>query len=239
MRNRFRRTVRESPARGATNEQPRFDPPAPTRTGHGDASDVVKTGTTTIGLRTQDGVVIATDMRASIGGHFITNKNVQKVQQIHPTAAMTLVGSVGEAQWFIRTLRGEANLYELKNDEPLDIEALQQLAGTLAQKSPINSIMPILGGVDENGHHVGSIGPTGGVVREDYVATGSGMQLAYGYLEENYERDFTNEQAISVAAKTIKSASNRDTASGNGIYLAEITDDGVEIQGHKDFDSLL
>ena len=74
-----------------------------------DEENVVKTGTTTVGLSTDEGVVIATDRRASLGGRFVSNKSVTKVEQIHPTAALTLVGSVGGAQSFIRTLRAEAN----------------------------------------------------------------------------------------------------------------------------------
>ena len=97
-----------------------------------DLDNVNKTGTTTVGLVTADGVVIATDMRASLGGRFVSNKNVQKVEQIHDTAALTLVGSVGGAQSFIKSLRAEANLYEarrlLMNDcapptEPTSVSA--------------------------------------------------------------------------------------------------------------------
>ena len=54
-----------------------------------DLESVNKTGTTTVGITTAEGVVIATDMRASLGGRFVSNKNVQKVGQIHPTAALT------------------------------------------------------------------------------------------------------------------------------------------------------
>ncbi|MEF8822399.1 MAG: hypothetical protein V5A52_08985, partial [Halovenus sp.] len=53
--------------------------------GDSDEETVNKTGTTTIGIATENGVVIATDMRASLGGRFVSNKNVQKVEQIHPT----------------------------------------------------------------------------------------------------------------------------------------------------------
>ncbi|MFB6173422.1 MAG: proteasome subunit beta, partial [Halobacteriales archaeon] len=49
-----------------------------------DLEGVNKTGTTTVGVSTADGVVLATDMRASLGGRFVSNKDVQKVEQIHP-----------------------------------------------------------------------------------------------------------------------------------------------------------
>lgn len=45
------------------------------------------TGTTTVGLTAVDGVVLATDRRASLGGRFVTNKRARKVEQVHPTAA--------------------------------------------------------------------------------------------------------------------------------------------------------
>ncbi|MCU4926827.1 archaeal proteasome endopeptidase complex subunit beta [Halobacteria archaeon AArc-dxtr1] len=204
-----------------------------------DLDTVNKTGTTTIGISTADGVVIATDMRASLGGRFVSNKNVQKVEQIHPTAALTMVGSVGGAQSFISSLRAEVNLYETRRGEPMSINALATLAGNFARGGPFFAIHPILGGVDEEGSHVYSIDPAGGVMEDDYTVTGSGMQLAYGHLEQAYEEDMSNEEATTVAARGIKSAAERDTGSGNGVFLCEITDEGVDIHGHHDFDEVI
>ncbi|RLM42295.1 MULTISPECIES: archaeal proteasome endopeptidase complex subunit beta [unclassified Haloarcula] len=203
-----------------------------------DSEKVNKTGTTTIGISTSEGVVIATDMRASLGGRFVSNKNVQKVEQIHPTAALTLVGSVGGAQSFIRTLRAEVNLYEARRGEDISMKALSTLAGNFARGGPFFAINPILGGVDDDGHHVYSIDPAGGVMKDDYTVTGSGLTVAYGTLEDRYEEEMTNEEAKEVAAASINAAAERDTGSGNGIYLADVTADGVDINGY-DFDELL
>jgi proteasome beta subunit len=203
-----------------------------------DTERVNKTGTTTIGISTADGVVIATDMRASLGGRFVSNKNVQKVEQIHPTGALTLVGSVGGAQSFIRSLRAEVNLYETRRGEDMSMQALSTLAGNFARGGPFLAINPILGGVDDDGHHVYSIDPAGGVMKDDYTVTGSGLTVAYGTLEDRYEPDMSNEKAREVAAASINAAAERDTGSGNGIYLAEVTSEGVDIEGY-DFDELL
>ena len=203
-----------------------------------DGEKVNKTGTTTIGITTADGVVIATDMRASLGGRFVSNKNVQKVEQIHPTAALTLVGSVGGAQSFIRSLRAEVNLYEARRGEDITMKGLSTLAGNFARGGPFFAINPILGGVDDDGHHVYSIDPAGGVMKDDYTVTGSGLTVAYGTLEDRYEDDMSNAEAREVAAASIKAAAERDTGSGNGIYLAEVTAEGVDIDGY-DFDELL
>ena len=204
-----------------------------------DPETVSKTGTTTIGLTTDEGVVIATDMRASLGGRFVSNKNVQKVEQIHPTGALTMVGSVGGAQSFIASLRAEVNLFESRRGADMSIEALATLAGNFARGGPYFAIHPILGGVDDQGSHVFTIDPAGGVIGDDYSVTGSGMQLAYGHLENAYEPDLSNEEAMAIAAGGIKAATERDTGSGNGIYLCEITDEGVEIHGHQEYDEVL
>ncbi|ARS88782.1 archaeal proteasome endopeptidase complex subunit beta [Natrarchaeobaculum aegyptiacum] len=204
-----------------------------------DLDTVNKTGTTTIGITTDDGVVIATDMRASLGGRFVSNKNVQKVEQIHPTGALTMVGSVGGAQSFISSLRAEVNLFESRRGEHMSINALATLAGNFARGGPFFAIHPILGGVDDEGSHVYSIDPAGGVMEDDYTVTGSGMQLAYGHLEQAYEDDLSNDEAMTIAARGIKSAAERDTGSGNGVFLCEITDEGVEIHGHNDFEEVI
>jgi proteasome beta subunit len=203
-----------------------------------DDEAVNKTGTTTIGISTTDGVVVATDMRASLGGRFVSNKTVQKVEQIHPTAALTLVGSVGGAQSFIRTLRAEVNLYEARRGEDMSIGALATLAGNFARGGPFFAINPILGGVDDEGGHVYSIDPAGGVMEDDYTITGSGLTVAYGTLEDRYEDDMSVDEARDTAVAAIKAAAERDTGSGNGVYIAEVTEEGVEIEGHENFEGV-
>ena len=202
-----------------------------------DEETVVKTGTTTVGLSTDDGVVIATDRRASLGGRFVSNKSVTKVEQIHPTAAMTLVGSVGGAQSFIRSLRSEANLYEVRRDEPLSIHALSTLAGNFARGGPFFAINPIIGGVDDEGSHVYSVDPAGGVLQDDYTVTGSGTMVATGTIEGEYDSEMSIEEARALAIRAVEAAAERDTGSGNGIVLAEITTDGVDIDRFDDYDS--
>jgi len=209
----------------------------PNEDGGRDEENVVKTGTTTVGISTENGVIIATDRRASLGGRFVSNKQVQKVEQIHPTAAMTLVGSVGGAQSFIRSLRAEADLYEVRRDEPLSIHALATLAGNFARGGPYFAINPIVGGVDEEGSHVYSVDPAGGVLEDDYTVTGSGTMVATGTIEGQYDPEMSLDEARDLAIRAVNAAAERDTGSGNGVVLAEITDEGVEIDAFDDYES--
>jgi proteasome beta subunit len=207
--------------------------------GKRDEDAVKETGTTTIGIATEEGVVVATDMRASLGGRFVSNKNVQKVEKIHPNAALTLVGSVGGAQSFIRSLRAEVNLYEARRGKQMSMTALSTLAGNFARGGPFLAINPVLGGIDEEGSHVYSIDPAGGVMEDDYTVTGSGLTVAYGTLEDRYERDMSLEAAKQAAVASVEAAAERDTGSGNGVYLATVTEEGVDIEDYdlEEFDT--
>jgi proteasome beta subunit len=100
-------------------------------------------------------------------------------------------------------------------------------------------VQPILGGVDDDGPHIYSIDPAGSIIEEEYTVTGSGSQYALGVLEQQYNEDLSIEEAKTVAARSIESAVERDLASGNGINVCVVTEDGVEITQHEDFEELV
>ncbi|SDX86552.1 archaeal proteasome endopeptidase complex subunit beta [Halobellus clavatus] len=197
-----------------------------------------KTGTTTVGLKTEDGVVLATDMRASLG-RMVSSKDVQKVEEIHPRGALTIAGSVSAAQSLISSIRAEVRLYEARRGEDMSMQALSTLMGNFLRSGAFYIVQPILGGVDDDGPHIYSIDPAGSILEEEYTVTGSGSQYALGVLEQEYNEDLSLEEAKSVAARAIKSAVERDLASGNGINVCVVTEDGVEVTRHKDFDEVL
>jgi proteasome beta subunit len=169
----------------------------------------------------------------------VSSKDVQKVEQIHPTGALTIAGSVSAAQSLIRSLRSETSLYETRRGKDMSMEALSTLTSNFLRSGAFFIVSPLLGGVDEDGAHVYSLDPLGGMMEEDYAVSGSGSQYALGVLEQEYEADLSVDEARSVAAHAIQSAVERDLASGNGINVAVVTDEGVDITKHKQFESLL
>ncbi|WP_435154777.1 proteasome subunit beta [Haladaptatus sp. DFWS20] len=203
------------------------------------AESKLTTGTTTVALTTADSVLLAADRRASLGGRFVANKKMGKIEQVHPTAAITLAGGVGDLQSFVRTLRAETNLYETRRNTVIDMSALATLTGNLLRSGPYRGAQPTLGGVDATGSHVFDLDTGGGVMESEYVAGGSGMQFAYGVLEREYEADLSTESARRVAVRAIESATERDTASGNGVTVATVTSDGVEIRGYDGFEEVV
>ena len=234
----------DGPAADLGRDQPVFGPElgefehSERRAAKAEEDGEMKTGTTTVGIKADEGVVMATDMRASLGG-MVSSKDVQKVEEIHPRGALTIAGSVSAAQNLISTLRAETSLYEARRGKDMSMEALSTLTGNLLRSGAFFVVQPILGGVDDEGAHIYSIDALGGTTEEEYTVTGSGSQYALGVLEQEYDDEVTIDEAKTIAAKAIQSAVERDLASGNGINVAVVTDDGVEITRYKDFDDLL
>jgi len=83
-------------------------------------------GTTTVGLLCEDGVVLATDKRATMG-NLIADKEAKKLYKIDDYIAMTIAGSVGDAQSLIRLISAEAKIYKMRtgnNMTPLSCATL-------------------------------------------------------------------------------------------------------------------
>ena len=78
-------------------------------------------GTTTVGIKATDGVVLCADMRAS-AGYFIANNNTMKIQQIDDHAGMTMAGGVADAQNITDILRYHANLHRVEKNNAVPIK---------------------------------------------------------------------------------------------------------------------
>jgi len=192
-----------------------------------------KTGTTTVALKCSDGIILATDKRATMG-HFISSKETNKIAQIDEHVAATIAGGVGDAQNVMRILKAEAKLYKMNRREPMSIKGVATLLSNILNGNRYYPylVMSIVGGVDSEAR-IFSIDPVGGLTDETkFIATGSGSPMAYGLLEHAYKEGKGVEENLTLALKAIKVAMERDSASGNGVNLAVIKKDG----GFKQYD---
>jgi proteasome beta subunit len=188
-------------------------------------------GTTTIGIICKDGVVFATERRATMG-NFIASRDAQKIYKITDKTVMTIAGSVGDGQRLARVLQVEAKLFELRRHGAMSINALSMLlSNILAENKYVPFYVQVLiGGVDKSGPKVYSLDPLGGRIEETkFSSTGSGSPMAYGVLEDRYKPDMSVDQGVELAAKALESAMKRDSASGNGMQFAVITPEKLEI----------
>ena len=187
-------------------------------------------GTTTVGIKAKDGVVLCADMRAS-AGYFIANNNTMKIQQLDAHAGMTMAGGVADAQNITDILRYHSNLHRIQKQEPIPIKSLTRLASLIFhQNRGYPFIADILvGGYDNNGPALFNIDMFGSVEEKNYVTTGSGSPVAYGLLEEEYREDLSVEEAKSIALRAVKAAIVRNIGTGDGINVAIIDKDGFRL----------
>lgn len=201
-------------------------------------ANVIKTGTSTVGITFNGGVVVGADHRATMG-NFIANKNVKKLFKISGRVALTTAGLVGHAQSLARMLTAELALYELKRDNPMTVQGAATLTANILVGRP-HYVQLLIVGVDESGPSVYSIDSAGGSIPDLYCATGSGSPFMYGVLEDQFSKDMTQKDAIALAAKALLASAQRDSASGNGMDLAVITmKDGYVQLDNKEISEVL
>lgn len=184
-------------------------------------SNALKTGTSTIGITYDGGVVVGADHRATMG-HFIANKSVQKLFRISDKVALTTAGLVGHAQSLSRVLAAELKLFELKRDQPMTVKGAATLTANILSGRP-HYVQLLIVGIDDSGPSVYSIDSAGGSIPDVYCATGSGSPFMYGVLEDQFEDSMSKDAALALAAKSLLASAQRDAASGNGMDLAYIT----------------
>ncbi|MDD2439656.1 MAG: archaeal proteasome endopeptidase complex subunit beta [Methanosarcinaceae archaeon] len=188
-------------------------------------SDKYLKGTTTVGVVCTDGVVLASEQRATMG-NFIASKTAKKVYQIDDLVGMTTAGSVGDAQQLVRVISVESKLYKMRRDEPMTIKGVSTLMSNVLNGNRYYPMMVqlLIGGVDKNGPSIYSLDALGGSIEETKItATGSGSPMAYGVLEDQYTKDMSIKEGTDLAIRAIHNSMKRDSASGDNIDVVVIT----------------
>ncbi|MEM2726707.1 MAG: archaeal proteasome endopeptidase complex subunit beta [Archaeoglobaceae archaeon] len=209
--------------------------------GYMDMEGKIYKGTTTVGLVCKDGVVLATEKRATMG-NLIASRTAKKIYQVADRIAITTAGSVGDAQFLARIIRVEASLYEIKREKKPTVRAIATLTSNLLNSYRYYPyfVQLLIGGVDEEGAKVFSIDPIGGAIEEkEIVATGSGSFTAYGVLEDRFTAETTTSEAVELAVRAIMSAMKRDSASGDGIDVVKITEKEFHQLEPKEIDRII
>jgi proteasome beta subunit len=194
-------------------------------------------GTTTIGLRCRDGIVLATERRAT-SGHMIANKMTIKLFRIDHHLGMTLAGSLGDAQAVVRFVQAEAAIYRARVGRPISVEAATTFTSNLLSANRYSPYFGwfILGGVDSTGPRLFSLEAAGGSLEERYVSIGSGSPFALGVLENSWKSGTNVTDGVDLAIRGLTVAMQRDSASGDGYAVATVTDRGFVELGPDEID---
>ncbi|WP_297478653.1 archaeal proteasome endopeptidase complex subunit beta [Thermococcus sp.] len=187
-----------------------------------------KTGTTTVGIKAKDGVVLAADTQASLD-HMVETLNIRKIIPITDRIAITTAGSVGDVQALARMLEAEARYYQFTWGRPMTAKAMAHLLSNILNENKWFPYMVqiIIGGyVDEP--TLANLDPLGGLIFDDYTATGSGSPFAIAVLEDGFRKDMSVEEAKELAVRAVRTAGKRDVYTGSKkVQVVVITKDGM------------
>jgi len=186
-------------------------------------------GATTVGIKVDEGIVLASEKRVSYG-FTVTSKSAKKVFKITDYLGIACAGLIGDMQAIARSLRAEVRLYELDVNRRMPIRAAAKLLANILFSQRYMPLISetLVGGLDDTGPHLYVLDAIGSLIEDDYAALGSGSTIAIGILEANYKKDLSINEARDLALKAIRAAIERDALSGDGIDTLTITKSGVE-----------
>jgi proteasome beta subunit len=197
--------------------------------------NLMKTGTTTVGIVCKDGVILGADKRTTAGGHLVANKKTEKVVKVTDDIWVTTAGGASDCQLLVKLVQAELRLKRMRVHRKATVEEAAHLMSrmvynNLRKPSMIPGISHfLLGGRDEKGYYVYDIFADGTLTLiDDFVGSGSGSILAYGVLETLYHPEMTIDQGVALVVKALNAAMQRDIFSGNGLDIIVVNRDGVK-----------
>ncbi len=188
---------------------------------------LVLKGTTTIGVVCRDGVILASDTRVTMG-YYVAHKHGKKVYKIDDHLAMTIAGTVADAQRVVDILIANAQLYKISNGRPIPVSSAARYIANLMFSTryvPLET-EALIGGVDESGPHVFRLDPFGTLTEEKCVSTGSGSPVAYGILEDKYKEGQPVVEILPVVIKAVDVAMRRNVGTGDSFNVSVIDNKG-------------
>lgn len=199
-------------------------------------NNIMKTGTSLVGIVCKDGIVMASDRKVTFDGRIIANKDFEKTEFVNDYLIMSMSGTVSDAQVNKKIIAAQLRLKELQDKKRPTIRecasfiAMMKFQG-IRRPSMIPAIVGnLVGGINEDGSvELYDVSADGAIkLVKDYAASGSGMFYIWGLLERQFKKNMTVQEGVHLAIEALKSSSERDAASGNGIDVFTITKEGIK-----------
>ncbi len=195
--------------------------------------EMLKTGTTTIGIVIKDGVILATESQAT-AGFFVATKQAQKLFKVNEHCGMTIAGGVSDCQYMVSQAQAISRLMEIQHDgrEPTTSYIANVIRNIAFNGRSYFYAFMIVGGYDVKAKR-GKILPIDFLgymaENEDFVSLGSGSSFALGVLEAGYKKNLSQKKGIALAEKALAAAKARDAGSGYENQIVVITKDKFEV----------
>ena len=183
-------------------------------------------GATVVGISYDSGVVLAAEKRVSFG-HFVVNKNIKKTFTVTPQVGAACAGMVADMQVLVRQVEALAKIRKLETRREVAPNSIAKLMSVIMFERRYFPLLTqvIVGGVNEK-PEIYTLDPLGSVLPDEYAAVGTGAEMALGIMDAEYKPGMTEAKAKELAVRAIKSAIQRDSASGDGIDVLFVTRNG-------------
>ncbi|RLF65027.1 MAG: proteasome endopeptidase complex, archaeal, alpha subunit [Thermoplasmata archaeon] len=189
------------------------------------AREAVKRGTTTVGLKFKDGVVLIVDRR--ITSKLVEPSSIEKIFAIDEHIGCATSGLVADARVLVDRARVEAQINRITYDEKIQVKTLVKKICDFKQTyTQYGGVRPfgtsfLIAGVDGEGPRLFVTDPSGAMMEYKATAEGNGKDIAVDYLEKNYELT-DREGAIEIGLKALYEATDK-TLDKNAIEMGIVT----------------
>jgi proteasome alpha subunit len=190
------------------------------------AREAVKRGTASIGVRTPEGVVLAVDKR--IRSPLMERSSVEKIHKADDHIGIASAGHVADARQLIDFARQQAQINQLRYDEPIGVETLTKaVTDHIQQYTQVGGARPfgvslIIAGIADGEPRLYETDPSGTPYEWKALAVGADRGDIREYLEEHYEAEMTLDEGVGLALSALASV-NDDELSPEGIGVATIS----------------
>ncbi|EPY51517.1 20S proteasome component alpha 5 [Schizosaccharomyces cryophilus OY26] len=198
------------------------------------AIEAIKLGSTAIGVKTKEGVVLGVEKRLS--SPLMESYSVEKLFEIDTNIGCAISGLTADARTIIDHARVQAQNHRFTYDEPQGVESITQSVCDLALRfgegeedeerimSRPFGVALLLAGIDEHGPQLYHSEPSGTYFRYEAKAIGSGSEPAKTELVKEYHKDMTLQEAEVLILKVLRQVMEEKLNSKN-VQLASVTSD--------------
>lgn len=185
-------------------------------------------GATAVGIVFDSGVVFASEKRIAYG-NFLVSKSTKKTFQITPKVGATCAGLVADMQLLSLQISALAKIRKMDLKREVPPNSIAKMMSNMMYERRFFPLLTqvIVGGVVGK-PVIYTLDPLGSVLPDDYAAVGTGAEMALGVLDPQFNKGMTEDEAVDLVKKAVRSATMRDSFSGDGIDVMIITKDGVK-----------
>ncbi|HQQ25711.1 MAG: archaeal proteasome endopeptidase complex subunit alpha [Methanomassiliicoccales archaeon] len=190
------------------------------------AREAVKRGTTTVGLKFKDGVVLIVDKR--IASRLMEPKSIEKIFQIDHHIGCATSGLVADARILVDQARVLAQINKITYDERAGVEDLvKRICDYKQNYTQYGGVRPfgtalLVAGVDDQGEHLFETDPSGALVSYKAGSIGAGRNVVMEVFEEDYQEGMSMEDAVTLGLKALKKATEEEKLNPKAVEIGVV-----------------